>query len=103
MSDLYINGSKVYPLTLIFTFVCAYVVNLGTKKQDKTNQIFCIAKLGIVAFIVTVAYLNFDEKQFEENPLVKTEDSIIGVFEGATITFFGYVGFELGTTLIEEA
>ena len=36
-TELYVNGSKIYPLSLIFTFVCAFVVTLGTEKSDKTN------------------------------------------------------------------
>lgn len=103
LTDLYINDSKVYPLTLIFVFLCAFIVTQGTKKSDKANQIFCIAKLIIVGVIIILALFKIDRKNFIEEPQVTTEERLNGVFEGATITFFGFIGFELGTTLIAEA
>lgn len=63
-TELYVNDSKIYPLSLIFTFICAFVVTLGTEKSDKTNQFICIAKLCIVCFIIIVGFTKFDSKYF---------------------------------------
>ena len=94
---------KVYPITLVFIFFCTFIVTQGTKKSDKANQIFCLAKLAIVTLIVIVGFLNLDNKYFIEDSSVSTGEKVVGVFEGATLTFFGFIGFELGTTLIAEA
>ena len=47
--------------------------------------------------------MNCDTKYFKEDPRIENTQRIEGIFEGATLTFFGYLGFEVGTALIAEA
>lgn len=55
----------------------------------------------ILLFIVTVSFANFNVENL--SPLLVEDKGMTGVIEGATILFFGYLGFDFITTIAEEA
>jgi len=48
-----------------------------------------------------MSYLNFDFKNF--TPFILPEHGVEGIAYGATLIFYGYLGFDFITTLTEEA
>ena len=55
----------------------------------------------ILLFIVIVSFANFNVENL--SPLLVEDKGMTGVIEGATILFFGYLGFDFITTIAEEA
>ena len=73
----------------------------GSESAGSFNNVVVVAKLAILAFIVSVALYFFDIRNF--NPIIIPEKGVTGVVEATTILFFGYLGFDFITTISEEA
>lgn len=64
-------------------------------------MIFTSTKLGIMLIIIIVSFIYFDPQNM--HPFISEEHGLYGLVVGATLVFFGYLGFDLITTLSEES
>ena len=84
---------------------------LGTKKSSIFNQILTISKVIFIAVIIVVALCHFNKDNLTPFFLESyTSDSgtyypggLVGVFKGASIVFFAFLGFDLMSIFTEEA
>lgn len=64
-------------------------------------MIFTYAKAIILVFIVIVGLTYFNKNYFE--PFFIEEKGIFGMIEAAAILYFAYAGYDIASTLSEEA
>ena len=81
--------------------MCTWLQTRGSKEAADFNCLVTSLKLLILTFLAVVSFCHFDSKNFE--PFLDEEKGVAGVFEGATILFVGYLGFDFITTVSEEA
>ena len=102
MDSLQIYGNiKASPLAAIFLLLCTWITTKGSETAEKFNNVVTSGKLVILLFIVVVSFAYFDSSNL--SPLMVEDKGFSGVIEGATILFFGYIGFDFITTMAEEA
>lgn len=102
VDSLPIHGSiKASPLAALFLVFCTWITTRGSETAEKFNNVVTSGKLAILLFILTVSFANFEIRNFK--PMLIQDKGIAGVIEGATILFFGYLGFDFITTIAEEA
>ena len=89
------------PLAVAFLLGCTWLQTRGSKEAGDFNNWVTTAKLLILAFIVVISLAHFEIENFD--PFLDERKGIAGVIEGATILFFGYLGFDFITTMSEEA
>ena len=91
---------------IILILMCLLIV--GVKHSTKINNIMVAVKLATIAIFISLALFNINFENwhpfmpfgwFETLPDGKTT----GVFAGASIVFFAYVGFDAVSTAAEEA
>lgn len=85
------------PAVLVVLFLTGLLV-LGTKESAKVNLILVIVKVAIIIFIIIIGamYINPDNW----SPFLPYGAS--GIFGGAAIVFFAYIGFDAVSTTAEE-
>ena len=91
------------PLSLDFPglFVVAAVTGLlcyGTKESSRFNAIITTVNLAVILFVVFVGMPEISPADFK--PFAPM--GVTGVFNGAAIVFFSYVGFDTVATTAEE-
>ena len=87
------SGSKGSPLAVAFLLMCTWLQTRGSKAAADFNCLVTSLKLMILTLLAVVSFCHFDSKNFK--PFLDEEKGVAGVFEGATILFFGYLGFLL--------
>jgi len=103
---------------VVITIVITYLVVKGIKESARMADIMVIAKVVVVLFVIFVgaAYVNpenfspfapygvFGLAFFGETVVGQSapDGSPVGVFAGAAIAFFSYIGFDSVTTSAEE-
>lgn len=65
ISDASIAGVKVYPISALFIFMCTFVITLGSKKSDTTNRIITAGKILMIVFLIIIAQMHQNPKNFE--------------------------------------
>jgi APA family basic amino acid/polyamine antiporter len=75
------------------------------KESSMFNFIFTSLKLCILCFIVTVSFIYFDISNYSPFFPEPTDKGgpFRGIIEGATLVYYGYVGFDLMTIIAEES
>lgn len=82
----------------IIVFVITWLLSLGVKESKRVNNIMVVIKLVvIVLFIAVGAFYVTPENWTPYMPF-----GIKGVFEGAALIFFAYLGFDAVSTAAEE-
>jgi APA family basic amino acid/polyamine antiporter len=76
-------------------------MNRGLKESNNFNMIFTYAKVIILVFIIMIALSYFNRNLYD--PFFLPEKGFYGTIEGAAILFFAYLGFDVVTTLSDEA
>lgn len=102
-----LGGIINLPATGIILLLMMLLI-IGVKHSAKLNNIAVIIKLATIAVFISLAIFNVHPENwhpfmpfgwFQTLPDGKT----IGVFAGASIVFFAYVGFDAVSTAAEEA
>lgn len=88
-------------LSVLFLLFCCLVGSLSTSGSNLCNHLFTFSKLVALLFIIVMSFMYFDTSNYI--PFVLPEFGISGVAYGATLIFYGYLGFDFITTLTEEA
>ncbi len=102
-----LGGMINLPASMIILLLMGLLI-LGVKQSAKLNNIMVAVKLVTIAVFIGLAVFNIHPENwhpfmpfgwFQTLPDGKT----IGVFAGASIVFFAYVGFDAVSTAAEEA
>eukprot|EP00352_Strombidinopsis_acuminata_P003817 CAMPEP_0176393070 /NCGR_PEP_ID=MMETSP0126-20121128/41404_1 /TAXON_ID=141414 ORGANISM="Strombidinopsis acuminatum, Strain SPMC142" /NCGR_SAMPLE_ID=MMETSP0126 /ASSEMBLY_ACC=CAM_ASM_000229 /LENGTH=314 /DNA_ID=CAMNT_0017764307 /DNA_START=173 /DNA_END=1114 /DNA_ORIENTATION=+ len=94
-------GHECSLLTVLYLFFCTYFVTRGSQESNWCNIILTSAKVFSLILMIAVAFAYFDADNFK--PFVREEYGVLGLLEGTSMLFFGYLGFDFVTTIAEEA
>mmetsp|Transcript_13449 Transcript_13449/g.24063 ORF Transcript_13449/g.24063 Transcript_13449/m.24063 type:complete len:557 (+) Transcript_13449:286-1956(+) len=115
-SPCWLNRLGGTNLNISAAFICIlsnFVLMRGVNLGRIFLNVLVFLKVSLVIFVIVVGYMNFDSKNLspfipphseptEENP-EPVVGGFHGVFLGATIAFFGYIGFDEVACLSAEA
>lgn len=90
---------KVSPLAAVFILLCHYMVSRGSAESVKFANILTIGKLIFVFIIMICGIFYIDTSNWQ--PFLK--NGVGGLVTGASVVFFGYLGFDAVTTVAEES
>jgi APA family basic amino acid/polyamine antiporter len=105
------NGSVVtgwinVPAVLIVIFITALIIR-GTKGSALYNIIVVSLKIGVVIVFIALGwnYINPDNfvPYIPENTGTFGEFGVSGIFRGAGVVFFVFIGFDIVATMAQEA
>ena len=92
------NGTYINLPAIIIIFVIGYVLTLGMKESARFNTIMVVIKISVVLLFIIVGV--FYVKPENWNPLLPFGTK--GVFTGAALVFFAYLGFDAVSSAAEE-
>jgi APA family basic amino acid/polyamine antiporter len=93
----YSGGVIDLPAALIVLAITAILIR-GTSESNRVNQIIVTIKLLVVAFFIVVGAGHVNPANW--HPFFPF--GISGVFTGASVIFFAYIGFDMVSTSAEE-
>lgn len=88
-------------MAVLYLVFCTWLANRGSEESNTFNLIFTSTKLGVMLVIIIVSFIYFDPQNMQ--PFITEEHGLYGLVVGAVLVFFGYLGFDIITTLSEEA
>lgn len=71
-------------------FACVLVMLRGVNLSKMTINVFTVAKVGLVIFLIVAGLLLFNG----ENLRPFSPSGFPGIFRGATMSFFAYLGYD---------
>jgi APA family basic amino acid/polyamine antiporter len=71
------------------------------QESSKFNYIFTVSKLFILLFIIIVSFVYFDISNY--SPFFNEKEGYQGIIKGATLVYYGYLGFDIMTIVAEES
>lgn len=86
------------PATIAVLLLTALLI-LGTSLSSRVNAIMVIIKLSVIAFFLVIGFKHIAPVNW--TPFLPY--GIAGIFQGASIIFFAYIGFDMISTSAEEA
>lgn len=93
-----LNGGLInLPAVLIIMFLSALLIK-GTEESNRFNTVIVMVKLAIILIFVSIGVNYINPANY--HPFMPFGWS--GVFKGAAIIFFAYIGFDAITTAAEE-
>ena len=87
---------------VVFLILMAAIYTQGMQESNIFNIICTILKLITLCLIIILGFFSFDFKNLSPFT-IKEEGGIEGTFLGASIIFYGYLGFDFITTLSEDS
>ena len=94
------------PAVLITAAVTALLV-IGIKESANVNNVVVIIKVAVVLMVIAAGAVFFNRANFTpfipENTGAFGEYGISGIFRGAAVIFFAYIGFDAVSTSAQEA
>lgn len=91
------GGMVNLPAMLVIWFICGLLI-LGVKESTKLNNILVIIKLSVVLLFIALGIGHVKPENW--HPFMPYGWN--GVFSGAAIVFFAYIGFDAVSTAAEE-
>ena len=91
------GGMVNLPAMLVIWVICGLLV-LGVKESTKLNNVLVIIKLGVVLLFIVLGISHVKPSNW--HPFMPYGWN--GVFSGAAIVFFAYIGFDAVSTAAEE-
>src|SRR5436305_3258172 len=85
------------PAVLIILLVTALLI-LGTSESTRVNNVIVIIKLAVIAFFIVIGFGHVNPANW--TPFLPFGAG--GIFKGAAIIFFAYIGFDQVSTSVEE-
>src|SRR5436853_3384551 len=86
------------PAVLIILLITALLI-LGTSESARVNSIIVIIKLAVIVFFLVVGFGHINPANW--SPFLPF--GVGGIFRGASIIFFAYIGFDQISTSAEES
>ena len=84
--------------SLIILLITALLI-LGTSESSRVNNIIVVIKLAVIVFFIVVGFGHINPAHW--SPFLPF--GVGGIFRGASIIFFAYIGFDQISTSAEEA
>jgi len=85
------------PAVLIILLVTALLI-LGTSESTRVNNVIVIIKLAVILFFIIIGFGHVNPANW--TPFLPF--GAVGIFNGAAIIFFAYIGFDQISTSAEE-
>ena len=86
------------PAVLIILLITGLLI-LGTSESTRVNNVIVIIKLAVIVFFIIVGFGHVNPANWQ--PFLPF--GVSGIFGGASIIFFAYIGFDQISTSAEEA
>lgn len=94
------------PAVIITILVTALLV-VGMKESATVNNVVVVVKVSVVLMVIAAGALFFEAGNFTpfvpENTGTHGEYGVSGIFRGAAVIFFAYIGFDAVSTSAQEA
>jgi APA family basic amino acid/polyamine antiporter len=94
------------PAALISLFVTAVLV-VGIRESARVNTVVVVIKIAVVLLVIAAGIAFFDVSHFTPfippNTGTFGEFGVSGIFRGAAVIFFAYIGFDAVSTSAQEA
>ena len=89
---------------MLFIVACTYISNRGSEQSSLFNQVFTMAKMVILFFILLISLKFFNISNYSPLLSIKhPEHGYLGIVVGATLVFYAYLGFDIIPAVAEEA
>jgi APA family basic amino acid/polyamine antiporter len=92
---------------VIITILVTILLVIGIKESANVNNVVVLIKVGVVLLVIAAGALFFNARNFTpfipENTGTFGEYGISGIFRGAAVIFFAYIGFDAVSTSAQEA
>lgn len=98
VSSLAADYSLLDPLAVVVLIISGIVASLSTKFTSYLNWIASSLNMFIILFIIIAGLINADPSNYK--PFLPY--GVRGVFKGASVVFFAYLGFDTVCTVAEE-
>mmetsp|Transcript_16769 Transcript_16769/g.27167 ORF Transcript_16769/g.27167 Transcript_16769/m.27167 type:complete len:554 (-) Transcript_16769:1239-2900(-) len=108
-----LGGSNINVSAAFICFLAVVVLMRGVELGRRVLNVLVFVKVGLVIFVILIGFVYFDRRNLSpfipphKDPTVDDPQPAIGgwhgVFLGATIAFFGYIGFDEVACLSAEA
>ena len=102
-----LSGDIINLPAVAITLIMGALIAVGIKAAASFNNIMVVIKLAVVVLFIGcgVAYINMDNLTpfIPENTGNFGQYGLSGVFRGAGVVFFAFVGFDALSTLAQEA
>ncbi len=92
---------------VIITILVTILLVIGIKESATVNNVVVIIKVGVVLLVIAAGAVFFNARNF--TPFVPPntgtfgEYGVSGIFRGAAVIFFAYIGFDAVSTSAQEA
>lgn len=104
---LYMSGAFLNVPAIVLIALIAFLISMGIKAAAYFNNVMVAIKLStiILFIIIGIPYINTENWTpfIPENTGHFGEFGITGIFRGAGLVFFAYVGFDTVSTLAQDA
>jgi basic amino acid/polyamine antiporter, APA family len=92
---------------VIITILVTILLVVGIKESAAVNNVVVVIKVGVVLLVIAAGAVFFDARNFTpfipENTGTFGEYGLSGIFRGAAVIFFAYIGFDAVSTSAQEA
>lgn len=93
-------NTQFCPLTALIIIPCTLILIIGVEEAALFNIFMVVFNVVLITFYILYGALYIDPSNW--SPFIPPEFGFAGVFEGAGIVFFSYIGFDAVTTLAGE-
>jgi basic amino acid/polyamine antiporter, APA family len=105
------NGETVTAIfnlpAVIITILVTILLVIGIKESATVNNVVVVIKVSVVLLVIAAGAIFFSASHFvpflPENTGTFGEYGVSGVFRGAAVIFFAYIGFDAVSTSAQEA
>ena len=85
---------------VVFLLILTIIVTTGMQESNIFNIVFTSLKIATLIAIAVLGYTNFSISNFQ--PFFVEDQGFRGTLLGASIIYFGFIGFDSITTISEE-
>lgn len=97
----FLGFEKCSLLAVLFLYLLTEVFVRGMEKSSLFNTVLTITKVTTLVLIIVLACFNANSANL--TPFFIEEYGVQGTLAGASLIYFGYLGFDVITTLSDEA
>jgi len=97
----FLGFPKCSLLAVIFLYLLTEVFVRGMEKSSLFNAVLTVTKVVTLSLIIIIAFFNFNTENL--TPFTLEDQGFNGTLYGASLIYFGYLGFDVITTLSDEA
>ncbi|WP_367296410.1 APC family permease [Levilactobacillus yonginensis] len=93
-----VKGGAIDLVALVITMLVAWLLSKGIRESARINNIMVIVKILVILLFIGIAV--FYVKPANYNPFLPFGTA--GIFKGAAVAFYAYIGFDAVSTASEE-